>query len=464
MFTGANLLNRLGGFLLLPLYWSALGPEDYGVLAVIAIIGAFQALFSSLSLDLAITRMYYEWSDEDRPHNLGAIWVWNGISTVAVGGVFVLLAVLLGPWIFPDVPADPYLVLGIVANTLANLYLIPIATIRIKRMPWLFAFYNLSGFLVASVLGLWLVLWRGDGVHGYIVSTLLGNAYMVIVGWIAMSRFARPSLSAPGLRHAFKLSLPAIPSDLIGNASAFLDRFLLSYFANLETLGVYAISLKFTELIGSVHSALKMSFGPFLMKQLTGTEDRARGRQTVASVTVWYLIPYFVGALGLMLFIGPLVRIIDQPRYFPVVDWVPWLTGVAVMSYLYVYYANGIVLSQRTDLLWIPATVQLAVMAIAGLALIGPWQMSGLVVSRYASAIVFFAVSVYLSQRLFPQPQRWPKLAAMAAGLAAVGAASPLLVLDDVRVEIAIKVPIWLGYVGFTVWLARGEATRSASA
>ena len=39
VFAGSNMLNRLGALLLLPLYWTRLKPEDFGVLAVIAVIG-----------------------------------------------------------------------------------------------------------------------------------------------------------------------------------------------------------------------------------------------------------------------------------------------------------------------------------------------------------------------------------------------------------------------------------------
>ena len=85
VFTGTSVLYQVGSLVLLPLYWSRLSPEDFGILAVIALIGSFQGLLSSLSLDLAITRFYYEWPDELRRRNLGAIWTWNWIVTLVVG-------------------------------------------------------------------------------------------------------------------------------------------------------------------------------------------------------------------------------------------------------------------------------------------------------------------------------------------------------------------------------------------
>ena len=42
VFTSSTLISRIGAFLLLLLYLSRLSPEDFGILAVIAVIGAFQ--------------------------------------------------------------------------------------------------------------------------------------------------------------------------------------------------------------------------------------------------------------------------------------------------------------------------------------------------------------------------------------------------------------------------------------
>lgn len=44
VFTSSTLINRVGAFLLLPLFLSRLSPGDYGILAVTAVVGAFQML------------------------------------------------------------------------------------------------------------------------------------------------------------------------------------------------------------------------------------------------------------------------------------------------------------------------------------------------------------------------------------------------------------------------------------
>lgn len=461
VFTGSILLNRLGSLVLLPIYWSRLSPEDYGILAVIAVIGAFQALLGTLSLDLAITRFYYEWPETVRRRNLGAIWSWNWIAALGSGGLFLLAFPFLGPVIFRDVPYDPWLMLGIISNMLASLFIVPASTIRIKRLPWLFAAYSLGGFAVSTALGLWFVLVLDEGLRGLIVSTILSNLVLAVVGAVVMLRFSQPSLTSPGLRDAFRFALPATPSQLINVAGSVLDRFLLSQFTNLQTLGVYSVSLKFVEVLTALHQSLKMTYGPFMMKSIS--EDRRGGSELVVSVTPYYVIPYLAVALGLSLFIGPLVRFIDQPEYLGVVEWVPWLAGIQVIGSLYFYYTNGLFLGNRTDLLSLPAIVRLVALAVTGVLLVAPLQLAGIVISRYLSELIFLGLSLYLSQRIFHLAHRWNTLIGLcvvAVGFAVVG---QLLTLDRAAWELAAKVVLWVSFVGVG-WLIVGDHRRPRAA
>jgi O-antigen/teichoic acid export membrane protein len=441
VFTGSTLINRVGGFLLLPLFLSRLSPQDYGILAVIAVVGAFQMLLGSLSLDLAVTRLYYEWPEAERRRNLGSIWVWNWIATLGSGALFLVVMPFLAPFLFPDVPYEPWLPLGILSNALAGLLVLPVTTIRIRRLPWLFAGYSVGSFVVTGALGLWFVLVLDLGLSGYLSSLIVANTALACASIVLMLRFSRPSITSGGLRGALQFSLPALPSALISTVGVTLDRILLAQFATLHTLGIYAVAMKFVELIGALHLSLKMTFVPFTMQHVAA--DVERGRQLVGSVIPFYLIPYLAATLGLVLFIGPVVRIIGQPEYFPVVEWVPWLAGAYLIACLYVYFGNGMLLANRTDLLTIPAAAQLAAMTVTGFLLIPQFQLAGVVATRYAGAIVLLGSSLYLSRRVFRIEHRWAVLLALAGALIAFAASGSFVTASDVALEIIARAVVW---------------------
>lgn len=441
VFTSSTLVSRIGAFLILLLYLSKLSPEDFGILAVIAVVGAFQLLIGSLSLDLAVTRMYYEWPESERRRNLGSIWVWNWIATLGSGALFLVVMPFLAPFLFPDVPYEPWLPLGIVGNTLAGLLVLPATTIRIKRLPRLFAVYSLGSMAVTGGLGLWFVLVLDLGLGGYLASLIVANAALASASVLLMLRFSRLSLTSPGLRGALQVALPALPSALISTVGVTLDRILLAQFATLNTLGIYAVAMKFVELIGALHQSLKMTFVPFTMQQVAG--DVERGRRLVGSVIPFYLIPYLAATLGLVLFIGPVVRILGQPEYYPVVEWVPWLAGAYLIACLFVYFGNGMLLANRTDLLTIPAAAQLAAMTVTAFLLIPPFQLTGVVATRYAGAIVLFGSSLYLSRRVFRIEHHWAVLLALAGALIVFAVLGSFVTASDTALELVARGAVW---------------------
>jgi O-antigen/teichoic acid export membrane protein len=454
VFTGSTLVSRLGAFLLLPLFLSRLSPADFGILAVIAVVGAFQLLVGSLSLDLGVTRLYYEWPEAERRRNLGSIWVWNWVAMLGSGALFLVVMPFLAPFVFPDVPYEPWLPLGIVANTLSGLLVLPATTVRIKRLPWLFAAYSVGSFLVTGGLGLWFVLILGLGLSGYLASMIVANAALAAAGAVLMLRFSDPSLSSPGLRGALQFSLPALPSAVISTVGVTLDRLLLAQFATLHTLGIYAVAMKFVELIGALHQSLKMTFVPFTMQHVAA--DVERGRQLVGSVIPFYLIPYLATTLGLVLFIGPAVRVINQPAYFPVVEWVPWLAGASLIGCLFVYFGNGLLLANRTDLLTIPAAAQVAAMAVTGILMIPTFQLAGVVATRYAGALVLFGSSLYLSRRVFRIDHRWSVLLALAGTLIVFAVSGSLITASNTAIEIIARAAVWAIFLVVAMWIVAG--------
>ena len=60
--------------------------------------------------------------------------------------------------------------------------------------------------------------------------------------------------------------------------------------------------------------------------------------------------------------------------------------------------------------MWLPAVIQMVVILASGLLLIPSYQMEGAVITRYCSAVSFFAISFVMSEKYFPLPVNWIKV------------------------------------------------------
>lgn len=445
IYTLATFLTQLGSFLIVPLFWKRLSIVDYGIISVTEMIGSFLTLFLGLSLDFAITRFYYEWPVEQRKQRVGTLWVLSWTSSILLGGCSVIFLSFVSKLLFPTVAFYPFIFLGLIGTILSSLSVIPYATIRIAHKPLLYFIYSLTNFCIHTLLNIYFVLILSEGVQGYFVSNIVFGIIGSLISGIVMLRFAVPCIRLDGLRSAFKFSLPNIPASLISGVTLLIDRFLLQQFASLNVLGIYAVSLKFTNLVLSLHNALKLSYVPYMVKAVE--EDRTEGIVNLARIRLFYMLPIFVFCMAIAIFIKDFVYYVNRSEYFPVVQWVPWLIGPVLLSTFIIYLAPGLFLAKRTDKIWIPTAAQLLVASTSGLLLIPSFQLVGVVISRYVSVITIFLVNIVLSQKYYPIPIPWLKLSLLIGLIASGIGLSGMIEYNNLIINVVTKGLVLISFV-----------------
>lgn len=399
LYTIITFITSIGGFLVVPLFWQKLTPADYGIIAIIEMVLVFLPPFLTLSLDQSIMRFYYEWSNtKKRKEKIGSIWLLSCITTIIFGALFFLILAPLSKFIFPDVSFFPFIFMGIVIAVLSSFHLIPFSVIRIMKKPKVFAIYRISSFAIQMFFSVYLIIFLNMGVHGYIYSLIISKSIVLVGLLLFMTKISTLIIKKAHLREALQFSLPLIPASLVANTTSILDKFLLQQYAGLNTLGYYSVSLKFANIIGQLHSALKLSYGPFLFKTIS--DYKTSGNAIASKMTIYYIFPLLVVGLSINLFIDDFVILFGNNEYLPIINIVPFLVMVYLINSLNVYLAPGIVISKKTKLKIIPDSIQLVVILVSGVLLIGPLQITGVILSRFLSTIIFLLISIYITKRL----------------------------------------------------------------
>jgi len=409
-YTLTTVLTQFGNFLVIPLFWKVLTPTDYGILAITEIISTFLSVILGLSLDQSITRFYYEWPEEERRRRIGAIWVMNWGSVILLGGGSMGVFYLISPLMFPQVGFFPVIFLGLLNAIFLSLTPLAQATIRIKKMPKLYATYRVTTFFLQIAISIYFVLVHNWGLVGYLSALVISSLVAAIFSGVIMTLFGVPCLINAGIKDALRFSVPMIPSACLSSFTSILDRLILQHFCSLQVLGIYAIALKFTSIIGVVQNSLKLSYGPFFMKNVL-TEN---GRQAIYRMTGFYIFPLFLAGLSLSVFIDKAIYLIGQPSYYPVIEFVPYLVIVTLIGCLNVFYANGIILSNRTHLLIFPALLQLCFLFI-GMVLIPRLEIFGAIIAKFLSITSFVVASVFISNRVYKLQYNWSRLIVFAS-------------------------------------------------
>jgi O-antigen/teichoic acid export membrane protein len=342
-------LIRVGTFVVMPLYWRVLTPEDFGLIALSQII--IQVLVSLLDLGLSgsIQRHYFEWKLEERPRHLAAVWTFSIIFST----LLCLFLTLIAPWLREFFVADMSLELiyfGVWIAYFQNFGILPFSLCRIREQLPLFSIMSISQFLTQTTSILIFIFAFKMGYHGFLWGTLAGSVLYALISLIFIMKEIRFPWKWWHLREPLAYAMPTAPAAILEGASGILDRFFLQRFVTLDQLGLYSLGRQFGQAYNFFVSSLKNSWVPLTYRLVSERGDAA---QVLSRLGTYYLIVLMVPALAISLLTPDLIRWIGNPKYFGIGPFVPYFVLAYVLFGIGNIYGRGLDLAKKTQYYWI---------------------------------------------------------------------------------------------------------------
>lgn len=400
IYVATTFFTKVLGFLLIPLFWKKLDPIDYGIIAVVDMIGNFLQSFWGLSLESGLTRFYYEWDEQDRDAKMVFLWILNLMSIVFIGYIFILFSENLFQWLFKDVSYN-FIFLGLISYILSSTSTYVKHTIRIVQKAKLFLIHNIVSFLITTLLSIYFVLIIDLGLHGYFYSLLLSSFFVFIINFFIMLYFGKPKIiSKNELYCILKYSIPLIPSAIIAVFNSLIERFAIQYFLSMELLGIYSICQRFLSLINLLHTSLKNSYVPSMMKIAKDIEkDVNTVSKKLRSLGLLYMMPVILASIMIGVFIKDLLVIINNQNYFSIHYYLPYMVIPSLLQNINLYTSPGIIIKKKTNLILLPTFLNLAFSMLGAFVLIKFFDLYGLIVSQFLSAFLYFYLFHYFSEK-----------------------------------------------------------------
>ena len=403
-----SVLNRLGAFVLLPIYTNYLTVSQYGSIELFYAIAAVVSGLLSIGIAHATLRFYFEYDDERERH---AVVSTNLLASlvISLAGVLPLAfsSDAMGRYFF----GDPEMGLGILL-VLASLMLelssqISLAYLRAKEHSTFFISISLGKLVVQVAANTVLLVWFDAGVLG----VLTGNLAAVALGWLVLTTF---TISRCGMRFdldklvpVLKYSYPFLLSTMVALVATNLDRFLINNYLTLHALGLYALAVKFskllTDLIGEPFNLAYGSFRFTIMKQENAAEIQARVVRYLFSASC-------VAALGLAYFTGDVLRVMSAPEYWPAAELVPLLALAGALRVISYPLQSGILYQKHTRHIFHIGILVAVVSAVCAFVLILWLGVIGACVAVLVAAVTEVVLTDRFSQRYFKVNYEYPRL------------------------------------------------------
>jgi O-antigen/teichoic acid export membrane protein len=459
-YTAASIFSKLIAVALLPLYTRYLTPADYGAAEVMFTAVVLASIVVRLGTVEALLRFYYK--DGEDPRRVVAssfaalFWLATLAALVALPFAKPLSEALL---VHPAPDLARIAIGGLWVLTL-NEYLLTL--FRLEERARAFFLTTLINAIAAIGLTVILVVGRGEGARGLLLGSYVSGAAVVLALIFVHRRRLSLRFELPLLRRMMRFGLPTMPAELSLYLLNFVDRIVIVRSAGLAEAGLYSLAVKFAQAINVIVRGFQLAWPPLAYS----IRDDGEARRAYAAIVTWFVAGCAFVVAGMWLFSRWIVRALATAEFFPAYEAIGLIaTGVT----LYALYMVLVVILGRTGRTEFnfPATIAaLAANLALNILLVPPLGIVGAGLALVASYLVVVALMYGFTQRLFPVPYEWARLARIVLTTAATVLLGELLLPTAGALGLLSRMALWAAYPailllgGFFTDEERGWLTR----
>lgn len=339
------ILTRLGGVLLLPIYWQKLEPADFGIIGLSQIVTLFLSPVLSLGLYDAVQRLFFEWEAEDRPRYLAALWLTSiALSLLLCLGLEVFGGALFGSML-SQVPFSPYLEVTIWTAFAINLGLFPLTLLRLREQLKSFTLVTVASFITQAALILVFIFVFELKALGYLLG-IMANGFL----WggyflYFMAREIGFPIRLAHLSEPLRYSLPTVPASVLDGVGSVFDRVFLDKYASLAVIGFYNLGNQFGATLSSFNQIMKSSWVPLIFRVIS---DRSDGPAVLGRFSLYYVAAMAVPALAIALLSKELIVLFGNDRFAGIYPFVPYFVLVYYLQAVGTAMGRGLDLAKKT--------------------------------------------------------------------------------------------------------------------
>jgi len=295
-----NMLSKLVGLVLLPLYTSHLTTGEYGMLGYLEVTSQFLIAILAFSLPTALLRWCAAEKDPTRQRSIIFTTLSSSIVfLVMVNALLIPFSGTFSNWAFDSINFRSYFTILFLSMSFDILNQICFSLIRFKERSFLYITVSTSKFAAILLMNIYFVAYLNMGVKGIILSQLIGNITLLVFSIPFLVRHMYPSFSFRILREMMKYGVPLIFTTLSTLVLTMSDRYLIEYFLDFSALGIYSLGYKMGGVINVfIIQSFQLGFLPIAYKMYE-REDHGR---FFPKVFTYFTLSLVVAALGLSLF------------------------------------------------------------------------------------------------------------------------------------------------------------------
>jgi O-antigen/teichoic acid export membrane protein len=453
-YTAASIFSKLIAVALLPLYTRYLTPADYGAAEVMFAAVVSASIVVRLGVIEALLRFYYKEGEEpDRVLSTSfAALFWFATAAALIALPFagpISEALLPEPaGLDPrEAVAWPRDAADLARISIAGLWVLTLheyllTIFRLEERARAFFVTTMLNVVAAIGLTVVLVVGAGEGARGLLLGSYASGAAFVLGLIVLHRRSISLRVDRALLRRMLRFGMPTMPAELSLYALNFVDRIIIVRSLGLAEAGLYSLAVKFAQAVNVLVRGFQLAWPPLAYS----IRDDGEARRAYAAVVTYFVAGCAFVVAGMWLLSRWIVRALAAPEFFDSYEAIGLIaTGVTLYA-LYMVLVVILGRTGRTEFNFPATAAALAANVALNLALVPPLGIVGAGLALVASYLVVLALMYGFTQRLFPVPYEWGRLARVVLVSAVLVAAGELLLPTEGLAGFLSRTVLWLAY------------------
>jgi O-antigen/teichoic acid export membrane protein len=349
IYLGANILNAMVPFFLLPVLTRYLTTAEYGQIAMFQTLVTGLTALTGLNVVGAANRKYYDdLKDSFALFNGACVYILI-ISSFILGVTSLFFSNTLSGWF--SIPSE-WVYIAIFISSANFIIQLRLGQWQIRERVISFGIMQVTQGILVLVLSLMLVVWWGRGALGRIEALFVATALFAVVSLWLLHRDRLLQLlpfRKDFCKEALFFGVPLVPHVVGIFLLSSIDRFFISQRLGIAEAGIYMLAVQLSLGIAIVFDAINKALVPWLFRTLS--DNKPEQLQRIVKFTyLFFIIVFLLGCLSFV--VGPwVVSWVAGKEYRQAGSVIGWLCMGQAFGGMYLMVTNYLFFAKKTGML-----------------------------------------------------------------------------------------------------------------
>lgn len=332
-YASGTLLLSVASLVSFPILTRFLPVDQYGMLSLLTTLSGLCVAVYKFGLQQSVVR-YFRHDDND---------FYSSILFSFLLSVFLVSIFLCTAYIFIEIDIRPeYFYLILLVSIFQSIRSIVMSNYAANEQSLFVNAINVSYKYGSLLLMLLFIFYYEKSAFSVLLSLLIVDAMfaaLIFLKWTSSFNVVKPKITT--VRTLFLYGSPLMLAELIQMAHAFIDRFLIEYYFDLERVAAYVAPYSMSKIISDIiFGGLAVAIVPIYMG-LWNRKEYEQTSQLLSKTSDYFLLIFPIAVGGLYLISDSLISIAASDKYSETAYIMPIVfLGVGMFASTFIYSAG----------------------------------------------------------------------------------------------------------------------------